>query len=552
MGGGSSRYRATDRYGWQLDWYRPYNVSRDNVTPQMWYMGGNQSYYQPAWWYDPAAGCNKTFVGTYTCGKGNPKNVTMNNFNGASVATFDCRTEHDACINFRFEVTDTGQLRFTDKNGNLLKQFYQTGSETNQSVNPGHSSGDIDKINKMVLNDQLPASFKLKRRYVSYMYPSQSLRAGEYICSSTGNCFFAIDESDGAFKMFTIKIRSGPVQLTTQAGDRVTVLVGDNDVQGSSTKKSAALYELNGVSVDNLDKFANISIDGNRRMFGLYQRELGDKYVEITGKDVIGRTVTYDNPENNLEEVPNESRDIAYCFNQCSIRPDCGGFVINQSQPDKCYLKDTSMFPTGNRVKNPDTKLYKRLYKPKGVSSSCMRPENSQVAAIDSVLLDHYPKDRYMPTMNKSTLCGVDQLVENPTSRLAAIESGALASFLSDMSAKIGRAVDKITYYNTVESDPQMDVNRRINRYDNVNTEIKSIINKQDIISGVEEDTHLQVVSETYKYIIWSIIAIIIIIVIVTYGDISNYTTNISGTLGKLFTSPSSSSSSPSTDSATQ
>jgi hypothetical protein len=520
-------------------------VTRDNVTPQMWYMGGAQSYYQPAWWYDPAKGCNKTFTGTYTCGKGTPKNVTMNNFNGASVATFDCRTEHDTCINFRFEITDTGILRFTDKNGNTIRQFYETAPETNESVNGGQSSSDINTINNMVLYDRLPASFNLKRRYYMYMYPSQSLKAGEYICSSTGNCFFALDETDGKFKIFTIKIRSKPANLATQSG--VTVIVGDNDVAGSSTKKSAALYELNGVSVDNLDKFANISIDGKRRMFGIYQRELGEKYVEVTGKDVIGRTVTYDNPENNLQEITNENRDIAYCFNQCSFRPDCGGFVVSQTQPDKCYLKTTDMFPTGNRVKNPDTKLYKRLYKPKGVSSSCMRPENAEVAAIDSVLLDHYPKDRYS-TMSKSTLCGVDQLVENPTNRLSAIESGALATFLSNMSTNIGNAMEKITYYNTVEADPEMDTNRRIDGYDAVNREIKSIVNKQDIISGVEEDTHLQVVSETYKYIIWSIVAIVIIIVIVTYGDISNYTTNITGSLGKLFTSSSSSSSGSAAD----
>jgi hypothetical protein len=526
-----------------MDWYRPYNVTRDNVTPQMWYMGGNQSYYQPAWWFDPAQGCNKTFVGTYTCGKGLAKNVTMNNFNGASVATFDCRTEHDTCINFRFEITDTGILRFTDKNGNLINQFYHTASETNESVNIGQRSVDIDNINKMVLYDVLPPTFNLRRRYYRYMYPSQSLKAGEYICSSTGNCFFALDETDGTFKMFTIKIRSGPEQLNN---NNVTVIVGDNDVAGNSTKQTAALYELNGVSVDNLDKFANISIDGQRRMFGLYQRELGEKYVEVTGKDVIGRPVTYDNPENGLEEISNETRDIAYCFNQCSIRADCGGFVVSQTQPDKCYLKDTSMFPTGNRVKNPDTKLYKRLYKPKGVSSSCMQPENAQVAAIDSVLLDHYPKDRYMPNMNRKTLCGVDQLVETPTSRLAAIESGQLATFLLTMSANIRKAVEKITYYNSVEADPEMDTNRRIDGYDVVNREIKTIINKQDIISGVEEDTHLQVVSETYKYIIWSIIAIVIIIVIVTYGDVSNYATNITGSFGKLFTSSSSSSSSSS------
>jgi hypothetical protein len=207
------------------------------------------------------------------------------------------------------------------------------------------------------------------------------------------------------------------------------------------------------------------------------------------------------------------------------------------------------MFPVGNRVKNPDTKLYKRLYRPKGVSESCMKPENAKVVAIDSILLDHYPSDRYMPEMSDSTLCGVDQLVEDPTKRLEAIENNALSTFLASMSDKIGKAIEKVTYYNSVESDPQMDVNGRINRYDRVNSEIKSILKRQDVISGVEEDTHLQVVSETYKYIVWSIIAIIVIIVIVIYGDVSNYTTNISDSFGKLFTLPSFSSSSSSSSS---
>ena len=96
--------------------------------------------------------------------------------------------------------------------------------------------------------------------------------------------------------------------------------------------------------------------------------------------------------------------------------------------------------------------------------------------------------------------------------------------------------------YDSIQNGDEMKVNDRIDAYDKINTKIKSILKKQDTIDGVEEDTYIQVVSETYKYIIWSIIAVVIIMVIVVYGDASNYTTNITSTFGNFFKSSSSSS----------
>jgi uncharacterized membrane protein YvbJ len=46
---------------------------------------------------------------------------------------------------------------------------------------------------------------------------------------------------------------------------------------------------------------------------------------------------------------------------------------------------------------------------------------------------------------------------------------------------------------------------------------------KEETVRGAEEDTRLSLISETYKYIVWSIVAVIIIIVIVMYGDIGTY-----------------------------
>ena len=170
-----------------------------------------------------------------------------------------------------------------------------------------------------------------------------------------------------------------------------------------------------------------------------------------------------------------------------------------------------------------------------------MKPENKEVVAIDSILLNHYPLDKNNTRMTKKTLCGSDQLVEDPTKKLHDIQTGAIDSFITTITNNLNRAFAVMMRYDTIQNGDEMKVNDRIDTYDKINTKIKSILKKQDTIDGVEEDTYIQVVSETYKYIIWSIIAVVIIMVIVVYGDVSNYTTNITSTFGNFFKSSASS-----------
>jgi hypothetical protein len=167
-----------------------------------------------------------------------------------------------------------------------------------------------------------------------------------------------------------------------------------------------------------------------------------------------------------------------------------------------------------------------------------MKPQNMQVVAIDNTIFDHYPIDPTHPKVTSKTLCGVDELVEDPTKRLAAIEDNILGGWKSAIGKKIEQAIKVMTQYNAIQDDPEMQVNDRIDAYDKVNTGIKKIIKTQEIIDGVEEDTHLQVISETYKYILWSIVAVIVMIVIVIYGDVSNYT-GAFGNISKSITSSS-------------
>jgi len=277
--------------------------------------------------------------------------------------------------------------------------------------------------------------------------------------------------------------------------------------------------------------------------------ELGNEYTKIAENDFSGVETNYNNPGNDLKTVDNEAMELAYCMDQCNANPECGGFVVDRNDPDKCYLKNKDMFPNSNRVKDVTGKeLYKRLQRPVGVSKSCMKPQNMQVVAIDNTLFEHYPFDPVHPKVTSRTLCGVDELVENPTNRLADIQTGILDAWKTAIGNRITQAIKVMTQYNAIQDDSELQVNAHIDRYDAVNTGIKKIINTREIIDGVEEDTHIQVISETHKYIIWSIVAAVLMIVVVVYGDISGYTSafgNISKSIGNFFTSSSTSSSEP-------
>ena len=544
----------SDTYGAIDKTYFPWkDASTDASSYLQGGLGTRVFNYNPGSW-DPASDCSKTLVANYTCGTGlaSRQSLSINtpNFLSTSTATFDCSKFYDECNDFRFEVTNDGRILFTDGAGTIRNSFFghSDTKQTNESVNQGQPLNLIKQINAMVLNDELPKRMGLKKKYLQYMFPNYTLGAGEYICSSSGNCFFALDSKDGKFKMFTIKLRSVPKSVTvrkmdgTSATESISVMEGLAD---AGEVVSAALYDLNGVSILNRGKVANISIDGNRRIFQPKNLELGTEYTKISETDFGGIETNYDNPGNDLKTVDNQAMELAYCVDQCNANPQCGGFVVDRNEPDKCYLKDRDIFPNSNRVKDVTGKeLYKRLQRPRGVSKSCMKPQNMQVVAIDNTLFDHYPIDKTHPKVTSRTLCGVDELVEDPTKRLAEIQNGILKEWKTAIGNKITQAIKVMTQYNAIQDDPELRVNERIDTYDKVNTGIKKIIKTQEIIDGVEEDTHLQVISETYKYIIWSIVAVIIMIVIVVYGDVSGYTGafgNISKSIGNFFTTSSTS-----------
>lgn len=530
MGGGGSKYQPQARYMPALDYYKPYNVSIGNSEKYLQNTRGLYSYYQPAYDQpDPAKGCSKTFQGTYKCGAGVQKTIGAA---GAGTAFFDCRTEHDICTNHRLELTTSGEVRFTDRNGNSITSgvnginINPANRKTNESLNPSpHLRSQVEELNAKVLNGGLP---NLSRAFVKYMYPSQSLGPGEYICSETGNCYMVLTAA-GTLEVCALKIKSNPVSAQS-------VLL-----QGTDTA-SHAIYELDGINTENLGKVANISIDGKRRMYSNNQLSLGTKYVEITGKDAKGRQVAYDNPGEKLENVSNSTGSIDFCFQQCSSRPDCGGFAVSKSDPETCQLKTSDMFPVGMRVPSTSTQLYKRLYAPKKISESCAKPDNTNVVAIDSVLFDHYPTDRNDPRMTRSTLCGVDQIVETQSSAFADATAN-LTEIYDKMMAGISSMIKKRTIYNSLRDDPAINVGDKIRDYSTTTDEIKVYNEKEETIRGTEEDTRIGLISETYKYILWSILAIVIISVIVVYGDVgSGASANISSVTDLFKSSPSSSS----------
>jgi hypothetical protein len=149
------------------------------------------------------------------------------------------------------------------------------------------------------------------------------------------------------------------------------------------------------------------------------------------------------------------------------------------------------------------------------------------VVAIDSVLFEHYPIDKNDPRMTRNTLCGADQVVETPSDKFG-VATAKLTEMYDAVMGSISATINKQTQYNALRNDPAMDVSGKITKYKKNSDEIAEYTEKQETIHGTEEDTRIELISEAYKYVLWSILAIVIIIAIVYYGDVGSYTTNIS------------------------
>ena len=257
----------------------------------------------------------------------------------------------------------------------------------------------------------------------------------------------------------------------------------------------------------------------------------------------IPKLYSIDNPDMNGADVPlskptpvDESVDGTFekCSKICDDDANCGGFVYTKpivgGAEGKCELKDRAkMFPVGVRVKDPTKQLMIKVPTINGtISDEKCKVNNGAYKIIDSAQYNHYPDKGAMTSSSKcdirslipkdgdlqpidftSMFGAVDEVFEETESKTAeyraqtavtsASNTGAGAAAEGFRGMREGMAPTS-TYAQTMQG---------------VGDDLKKIANaeyQRERLLAITEETNKLLMAETYKFILWSVLAILAVL----------------------------------------
>ena len=231
-------------------------------------------------------------------------------------------------------------------------------------------------------------------------------------------------------------------------------------------------------------------------------------------------------PESDLMTV-GESVDLTKkeCSVMCDSNEKCGGFVFtddgNEGAVGKCELKDRDkMYPVGVRISDPTKQLIMKVPSiNETVKDPLCKNEKSEYSAISTVQYAHYP---LAGTISADTKCDIKDKIpkdgalefpdvssmidvtgeqdQNTQSKMAELERQKQSSGLNGFTVlREGMEISGGNYVSTMTSI-QKDLGKIAN----------AEYQRERLLAMTEESNKL-LISESYKFILWSILAILAI-----------------------------------------
>lgn len=220
---------------------------------------------------------------------------------------------------------------------------------------------------------------------------------------------------------------------------------------------------------------------------------MGTTYAEIVGYDTQGNDI----PGESIIDV-----SLNECKARCNANSKCGGFVYRESG-GLCYPKTTDMFPKGLRKRAAGANIYLRHIKPKFESGNvCPKGvESSTVYQMQSF----ETTGEVSPDMqcDLAAAAGCDMIpIEKAAKELRGKQKNML-NHIQDLGKKDSRLVAELGY--------------NVDRLKNDIAAYGETVDRSGELSGGgmvgpqahQEDTDLLMVQENYRYLLWTIGAVI-------------------------------------------
>ena len=320
----------------------------------------------------------------------------------------------------------------------------------------------------------------------------KTLSRGQYISSPTGKCRLLFDGSRLILQYSIFNV------LQDKNGD----LIGNQLPNGGSNGFS--MYVLNKVDIPTIKgKVAYIDINnGSHEYTTTSMFEFDNTYNEMSGSipsSSVGNTVTAGTSE-------------LLCQTACNSDANCAGYTYMNGVCKK--YTETQIYPKGDRIlfdgASTDAALNKTYIRNKKIKSditggshySC----NKIVNNVDSSVYRSYPSTDTMTTSQKCALGLIlePQMPTLNTKSVAAVDSGkTIKSAISNIYGFQKNLKDNINDRSTaIETGlaNQDAVKRKIDKYEESNNTSTATVT----------DTELLLVSDNYKYVLWSIVTVLV------------------------------------------
>ena len=444
---------------------------------------------------DPAKGCVKSFDIAYKCG-GNPYSRNLNPAEGQTMI-LDCKDYiQTTCLFFIILQDDGNMCLYKGKDPSDQKEvIWATGTNGKQkAANP----------------DWAAAKGKYGR---NYMTNGETLAADEWIGSNNGSIKL-IMQSDGNLVLYTSDTKSG-------------CSVKDNKNYGSSWVN--AVYKIDPIgNKSSLGKVAYIDGESQSREYPSSLLTYSNEYQLLNDFDSAG---------NDIQQIETSSKENG-CVDACNANNDCSGFVY-QPSGNICYLKNSSMYPAGEKQFYANSGIIMGVRKPQilsSVSGSCSKT----IVDVDSIQYDHYSKG---DLMTSDSICGSSIVLDEDKTNLTNLQNSMVSvgdqiasqtnnlytknndiyNTMSTNSVQFNKNVDQYKQNdNKIKSELNLprkfqtnnkNTNININKREGMSNSVRSFDTTEKMltmndVNGMLSDTDIRVLQENYSYIFWSILAV--------------------------------------------
>ena len=442
---------------------------------------------------EPAVGCNKSFTANYKCGDSTTeKSITVPAEARSRNATFECTTEFNKCNKLQLHLADNGALTLVNSDAPTTILWTSTPPVIVNAV-------ALPKYLPSV--DTSPTGNFAKGR--SYLKSNEFLSNGQWLSSPGGFC-----------RLEMIVDVSNTLQVVYEALACNTI----NDLNA----QSALLYTIPSGNNANVGKIGYVN---GRGQLQLYPDAM--TYYDESSYDLIGN---YDIADAQPISTNTSISSLTDCKTRCSDTNDisssggsgnqCIGIVYGSGM---CKLLDKTAFPVGSssvtgvgkRTNKPNYELYMRTknINPDTINESCRIDISKTIQGVSSKWNEY----DLSSNMTATTTCGLTKYTEKEFEKTA-LSDASLNSLTSNANTFISGLLTK---YNMLKDNLFNNKTKLDDATNELQESRKNVADwsgdQLEQLEAMKEDRDLNMMSQNYKHILWSILAIIIIIAVIYF-----------------------------------